>query len=152
SRYRADIERELTGSSTTGATAFSRVGRYEHVRQTLDLNLEIGLFRDFAAYAYLPIVLSDAQSIGGSSAANPWSSVVDVPVKSPTRSALDVITTGFMWAPLNQSRTPEVPTWVLLFDTTTPIGKLLNACNAANLSQPSCNNSPGLTRGTQGVH
>lgn len=146
SRYRADIQRDAP--SATGAQRYDTIGRYEHVRQTLDLELEVGLYKDLEVFAYLPIVLSDTQSVTAGADAAAASDVFATPFRSPDRSGLDVITTGLAWQPLNQNRMPEVPNWVLIVDTTTPIGARMRPCDA---SAP-CPNAPGIARGTQGVH
>jgi hypothetical protein len=136
SRLSGTINREFVPS---GADAAGRglgtydVSDYVHTRHTLNVGADVGLFHDFAAYLRLPIVLSDNQSLRAASQYDLSEAVHPTPYgrsfDSPTRSGFDRIYLGLAWAPLNQNRRPEVPTWVIMLEAGLPIGSVMQACN-----------------------
>lgn len=121
------------------------LGDVEHVRNLLDLGLDIGVFRDVMLYGRLPIVLSDDRRILAASptagdaliapfptydsptfGAVPGGSppLFRMPFESPTRSGIDVLQVGLAFDLTNQARRPALPTWMMLFELELGIGKV----------------------------
>lgn len=173
------IEREAFGafSPATGRDSreFMEIADYEHLRNELEIRLDIGLFRDFAVYARLPIVLSDTQKLLTPSGTNPDGTpisrdainanltlnepgagdvpIFSVPFVSPERSGLDYLAVGLAIGIFNQNRTRELPTWILLAEGQFGIGDTMQACNPAIATGPgSCSDvNEGVSRGTHGL-
>jgi hypothetical protein len=150
-RFSGTINREFVPSSADAAgrgLGHYDVSDYVHTRHTLNVGADVGLFHDFAAYLRLPIVLSDTQTLRAagqydlseSEHATPYGRSFD----SPTRSGFDRIYLGLAWAPLNQNRRPEVPTWVIMLQAGLPIGSVMRACNPAD---PAMSCSSGVSTG-----
>ncbi|MEO0326634.1 MAG: hypothetical protein AAF447_27060 [Myxococcota bacterium] len=131
---------------------FETVGRYLHLRNELELGLDVGLFRDTAFYARLPLVLRDdrrldARGAGASRLDAPGTAgrepLFELPFISPTRSGIDELRLGVAFSPLNQARRPESPTWTFRTGLDLGVGRPLRPC-AAN--QEGC--SPGVSPAT----
>ncbi|MEM1415183.1 MAG: hypothetical protein AAGH15_09795 [Myxococcota bacterium] len=145
------VQRELGGSGPRFAT----VGRFLQLRNELELGLDVGLWRDTAFFARLPLVLRDDRRIderrGGSSrllepAETDATPLFGLPFESPTRSGVDSLVLGLAFSPLQQARRREGPTWTFLGGLDVGIGELLAPCAAG---QEGC--SPGLSEGTHAV-
>jgi hypothetical protein len=144
---RADIHRETSlnqpGLATGGfVPATENVGTFSQSQSILNLGVDIGLFRDFAITARLPLVLSDARQIDdlGGASKNPQrlqdpsgQQLFTVPFKSPTRSGVDYFALGVNWAILNQQRDSSKPTWVVGVEGRFAVGAPMHACNAAGV-------------------
>jgi len=117
----------VTGDPHRGANNWVDIAHYTHTRNLLDLGLDVGIFRDLALFARMPIILSDDRGLGRVSGGpdptpylqadadndgNPANDppLFTVPFDSPTRSGLDHIEAGFMWSILNQQRDRALPT------------------------------------------
>ena len=145
---RADIHRETSlnqpGLATGGfVPATENVAAYSQSQSLLNLGLDIGLFRDFALLARLPLVLSDARELNdlAGSSKNPQrlqdpsgQQLFTVPFKSPTRSGVDYFALGANWAILNQQRDRSKPTWVLGVEGRFAVGAPLHSCNASGVN------------------
>ena len=144
------------------------VSNYERAINQLNFQLDVGIFRDFAAYARLPLILSDdrtlsalgpsgqAQSfatdniMGGAALFNPT-------FNSPTRSGIDYLAAGLAWSITNQHRDRHVPTWVIMAEGQFNLGDPMHACgsSASSMGRMVCGNSgapnvtgnPGVGRG-----
>lgn len=173
----SDIHRE-TGLSQNGLSTggfvptTENVGSYSQSQSLLNLGLDIGIFRDFAVVARLPVILSDSRQIDdlNGSAANPQrlqdptgAQLFQVPFKSPTRSGIDWFSVGLNWAILNQQRDHTKPTWVIGVNGRFAVGTPLHACNAnAPTGQPQCvdptnssspnSRDPGMSRALHGIN
>lgn len=147
SRFTGDIQRQAP--SPGGHDIYFDVGQYRHTRVGLEIGLDIGVYKDLAVFARLPVVLSDDREItaGADAATALADGVFSAPFRSPTRSGLETVGLGIAWAPLNQHRVPEVPNWVLIAEAILPIGTLMRPCNADDPTP--CD--PGITRGTTSV-
>jgi hypothetical protein len=172
---RADIHRETElnqpGLSTGGFVANTEnIARYSQDVSILDVGADIGLFRDLALVFRLPIILSDARSLGDldGSTKNPQrlqdptgSPLFQVPFQSPTRSGIDYFSVGLDWAITNQQRDWTKPTWAIGVEGRFGVGDPLHACNATGGGTPSCPNpanlsdttsrSPGVSRAMYGL-
>jgi hypothetical protein len=168
----ANIRRETTlnqpGLSSGGFTAQTEnVASYSQQISTLNIGADIGLFRDLALIARLPIILQDAQSLSDldGSSKNPQrlqdstgQQIFKVPFSSPTRSGVDWFSVGIDWAIFNQQRDLTKPTWVIGLEGRFGVGTPLHACNAnpaaGTVECPTpgphpetTNRSPGISRG-----
>jgi hypothetical protein len=175
----ADIRRETTlnqpGLSSGGFTAQTEnIASYNQQISTLDLGADIGIYRDLALIARLPIILQNAQSLGDldGSSNNPQrlfdsngQPIFSIPkggsFQSPTRSGVDWFSVGIDWAILNQQRDLTKPTWVIGAEGRFGVGTPLHACNAtsgtnicpdpAHPTVNADNRSPGISRAMDGV-
>ncbi len=170
---RADIHRETElnqpGLSTGGFVANTEnVARYMQDLSILDIRADVGLFHDLALVFRLPIILSDARSLGDldGSTKNPQrlqdptgAALFPVPFQSPTRSGIDYFAVGLDWAVLNQQRNSTKPTWVIGAEGRFGIGDPLHACNATSgtnvcpnpADHSQTNRSPGVSRAMYGL-
>ena len=131
---------------------FETVGRMLHLRNELELGLDLGVFRDTAIYARLPLVLRDDRRLDARGAGNAGvlapggtgpEPLFALPFVSPTRSGIDELRMGLAFSPLNQARRPEGPTWTFRTGLDLGVGRVLGPC-AAN--QEGC--EPGVAPGT----
>lgn len=126
------------------------IARHEHTQNILNLGVDVGIFRDLALYARLPIILSDDRGlsrIGGrdpgpnllpDNSANPNNpdaeplfAVGPDGFAAPTRSGVDYISAGIAWSMFNQNRDASLPTWLLMLEGRFNIGDSLRACDAS---------------------
>ncbi len=133
-----------------------------HVRNTLMLGLDAGLYHDLAAYARLPLILSDTRGLEGiPGAPDPRGLLTDtqggaalfnVPFNSPTRSGIDQVRAGLAWEIFNQYRDPSTPTWMIMAEGRFPVGAPMQACNADAAYSPTERCNGGADAGiSQGV-
>ena len=126
------------------------VADYSREVNQLMLGLDVGIFRDLAIYAHLPIILSDDRSLSWIGNNNPeevlrdratGTALFQVPsgggFRSPTRSGVDWLAVGAAWAILNQHRDRNVPTWVIMLEGRFNLGEPMHACNATS-GEASC--------------
>lgn len=157
------------------------IARHTHTRNILDVGLDVGLFRDFAVFGRMPIILSDDRrltaigdpsrlleaddTVPGDDPARSAPPLFTVPFNSPTRSGLDYIEAGLAWSIMNQNRDRTLPTWVLMVSGRFNLGDPIVACNGT--SGTNCRNwnrasdgawsfsdggnDAGETRGTNGL-
>lgn len=130
------------------------VADYSREVNQLVLGLDVGIFRDLAIYAHLPIILSDDRSLARIGDTDPSGTLRDIrsadptlgsPLfevgagsgfRSPTRSGVDWLAVGAAWAILNQHRDPHVPTWVIMLEGRFNLGEPMHACNEQQLMDP----------------
>lgn len=173
------IQREMTPAQIPGGpprpTTMVDVAEHSRVVNSLRLGLDVGIYKDLALFAALPLVLRDSRELSlaaGRSAAeiaslleeiaNDGSGVplpdqetalFSVPFKAPPRSGIPAIHLGIAWSPTNQSRTPDLPTWLLLLETRLATGAVIRACNPANetpAAKAACS-SPGVSDGISAI-
>ncbi|GAB4199011.1 MAG: hypothetical protein OHK0013_08790 [Sandaracinaceae bacterium] len=134
------LQREVNGPAAMddrAQTLLRDVGNYELQRNGLMFGLDVGVFRDLAIYARLPLILSDDRTISPRSGLDP--SVIaagGMPLfqlppngfRSPTRSGVDWMSVGLAWSILNQHRQQWAPTWVLMVEGRFNIGEPMRAC------------------------
>ncbi len=134
------LQREVNGPGATDGRSQSLlrdVGDFELQRNGLMFGLDIGIFRDLAIYARLPLILSDDRTIsprsgldrsvisaGGTELFN----LPEAGFRSPTRSGVDWMSVGLAWSLLNQHRQRWAPTWVLMVEGRFNIGDPMRAC------------------------
>lgn len=139
------LQRETNTPPEGGADVMSRrwqdVADYTREVNQLILGLEVGVFRDLALYAQLPIILSDDRRLDLVGERRPELGALlsdrspaaglffDLPFRSPTRSGIDWLAVGAMWSILNQTRDPHVPTWVIMLEGRFNLGDPMFACN-----------------------
>ncbi len=149
------------------------VGNYELQRNGLLFGLDIGIFRDLALYARLPLTLSDDRSIRPRSGLDPsvldagGAPLFDLPTagfRSPTRSGVDWMSVGLAWSILNQHRQRWAPTWLIMLEGRFNLGEPMRACQqaAAGLQcrpdfdpltgSMTPSTSPGVGRGVNALH
>ncbi len=138
---------DIMGDPHRSARNWVDVAHFTHSRNILDLGLDIGIFRDLAIFARLPIILSDDRRLGtvaGGPNAAPFLQadadgdgdpsndppLFSVPFDSPTRSGLDYLEAGLMWSIFNQHREREMPTWVLMVSGRFNVGDPMIPCTA----------------------
>lgn len=126
-------------------------------RMQLDVDLAIGIYRDFQFHMTLPIVFNDTldlefsegvsganSSIAPDASRNPPTSppqntrypyrYFDLPggrLDGPQRSGLGDMSFGIAWAPFSNDRTPYVSTVVLGLDYTAPTGQPMRGDNTS---------------------
>ncbi|MFO0676682.1 MAG: hypothetical protein U0169_09115 [Polyangiaceae bacterium] len=165
----ANIRRETSifqpGLSTGGFVARSEnVASYSQTLSTLNVQADVGLFRDLAFTLRLPVILGDARDLtplDGSDKnperfQDPFGATLFSPTtKSPTRSGIDYIALGLNYAIFNQQRDPSKPTWVLGSELRLGVGAPLRACienpapgvaKCADPSDPTKAGEPGISR------
>jgi hypothetical protein len=175
----ADIRRETTlnqpGLSSGRFTADTEnIASYSQQISTLNVGADVGIYRDLALIARLPIILQDAQSLGDldGSSNNPQrlfdsngQPIFTIPkggsFQSPTRSGVDWFSVGIDWAIFNQQRDLTKPTWVIGIEGRFGVGTPLHACNATSGTNicpdpvhptiAADNRSPGISRAMDGV-
>lgn len=134
------LQREVAnpGAADDRAASLMRdVGTYELQRNGLMFGLDIGIFRDLALYARLPLTLSDDRSITAGGSFDPGllsaggAPLFDIPTggfRSPTRSGVDWVSVGLAWSILNQHRERWAPTWMVMVEGRFNLGEPMRAC------------------------
>lgn len=169
SRTGGTIRREVNGPTAAdarGSFNFVDVAEHERLVNALELGVDVGLYRDLAAYVRVPVVLSDARSLsapGGRSTsdvnedlyvagdvAQASSYVFQMPFTSPTRSGIGEVRLGLAWSILNQFRGDTHGTWVVSAEGTLPLGDPMVPCfDVAPAGREPCvgGTEPGLSDG-----
>lgn len=126
------------------------VSNYEHTTNQLNFRLDVGIFRDLAAYARLPLILSDDRSLAGvgtdpsqftTDGTMGGGSLFSPTFTSPTRSGIDYFVAGLAWSITNQHRDRHVPTWMVMLEGQFNIGNPLHACGTPRGGSLQCQNS-----------
>jgi hypothetical protein len=164
----SSIAREAPNSDDRVAGRSQPIADSEEIENALQLEVDVGLFKDLMLYARLPLVLSDTRRLQLPSSARCSSSacgdqrnkIVDAltpagPDASPlfdlasgsgyhsaTRSGIPAIDLGAAWGVSNQYRTPYMPTWVVSAEARISVGDVMTPCTAGM----SCRD--GISRGT----
>ncbi|HEX4355487.1 MAG TPA: hypothetical protein VHZ95_21325, partial [Polyangiales bacterium] len=163
------IAREAPNSDDRIAGRSQPIADSEEIENALQLEVDVGLFKDLMVYARLPLVLSDTRRLQLPSAARCSSSacadqrnkIVDALTPagpgggeplfdltsgrgyhSATRSGIPAVDLGAAWGILNQYRTPYMPTWVVSAEARISVGDVMTPCTEGM----SCRN--GISRGT----
>jgi hypothetical protein len=137
------VQREFV--ETTGSDRLPQmldVADYLATWQYLDVAAEIGLYHDLAFRFHLPVLLSYDQKITGIQAYG-QDALGSADAVSPTRSGIPEIIVGLAWAPMNQHRRSDRPTWLWIFNVAIPFGDTMNACLEG---EADCGNA-GVTTG-----
>lgn len=144
--------------------------KYKQVRHILDMNLEVGLFRDVSLRFGLPLILSDTRTLTEHSDwvkdGRPWRAADgqgndalfgdfenDKSFNSSKRSGVDYFSFGLWANVLDQSREESFPTWTLFAEGHISIGSVMRASCAED--QGGCSdgmeNIGGVSRGVHEV-
>ncbi len=139
------------------------VANYERGINQLNFRLDVGIFRDLAAYARLPLILSDDRSLSGVGVSPSMyttdlvgGSLFNPTFTSPTRSGVDYFAAGLAWSITNQFRDRTMPTWMVMVEGQFNIGTPMRACGSSPGSAVVCGNmtsnpdhstDPGIGRG-----
>ncbi len=143
------LKNDALGAPCPNGSGFvlARELEYQRVRNTMNLDFRIGVFKDLELYATVPIVISDDWkhdfSTGvtrGNSTILPYqdkttgsladrSALFKVPYQSTSRAGLGDMHLGFKWSPFNYYRDSSEPTWVFQIDYTAPTGTAMKADN-----------------------
>jgi hypothetical protein len=137
-------------------THLLNVASYSESTARLTPRVDVGLYKDIAAHITLPIILSNARSLGliGGKAASPEAFVgapgealFAAPFSAPTRSGLEYIGAGFDFDILNQARDNTKPTWLIGFEGRFTVGTPMHACNTKPASgQVQCADPSDINR------
>ncbi len=115
--------------------AYRDMFKYNHVQHILNINLEVGLFRDLSVRFRLPLILNDTRELKPDK--NPTFDGGDLfpyPFKSPDRSGIDHFAIGLWWGILNQDRDDTKPNWTFFIEGRFGVGDMLEAsCADAQL-------------------
>lgn len=148
-----NIQRERgmmsAGDPHRAAQNWVDIAHFTQTRTILDIGLDMGIFRDLAIFARMPLILSDSRSLGpvaggpnpapflqadadndGNPANDP--PIFRFPFDSPTRSGLDYVEAGLMWSIFNQHRDRELPTWQLRVSGRFNVGDPIIACDGGS--------------------
>ena len=155
------IQRQYA-DTTTGDARMSGdwhdIANYERGTNILNVGLDIGIFRDLAIYARLPLLLSDDRSLArvgspgttdpylGTSEGSLFTFDADGSLRSPTRSGVDYMSFGLAWSLLNQHRDSSVPTWMIMLEGRFNLGDPMRACTRV-AEVTNCNNADGAAPG-----
>lgn len=147
---RARITRETAqfapGLTTGGfTTKLQNVGEYIETTSRLSPRIDIGIYKDLAFYARIPIVLANARRIddldgtAGNTGAvldagiNPVDGrreqLFSLPFEAPDRSGVENVTLGIDWGIFNQARDRTKPTWMFGVEARIAAGTPMHACN-----------------------
>jgi hypothetical protein len=144
--------------STGGYTADTmNVAKYSSSTHRLNTRLDIGLYKDFALYVRMPVILSDKSKLDGVdgsdgvqdvvAAGAPGEQLFQLPFNSPTRSGIEYLAAGLDVNILNQARDATKPTWLFGLEGRFSIGTAMNACNPDSPSgQVSCAHPSDVNR------
>ncbi|MCL2824452.1 MAG: hypothetical protein FWD57_10695 [Polyangiaceae bacterium] len=135
--------------SNGGYTADTmNVAKYSGSTSRLNTRLDIGVYKDFALYLRMPIILRDAyklEGIDGSEnsfaaiAGAPGERLFSVPFESPKRSGIEYLAVGFDVDIMSQNRNPTLPTWLFGIEGRFSISEPMRACNPSpNQGQVEC--------------
>ena len=143
-----EIQREVNNPATaTGRNSanYIPVGQHEHLRNTLNVGLEVGVFHDLELFMNLPIVLSDTRelSLPDSDADRALSRQIreerqpdgstiplfDVPFTSPARSGIPHVQVGIAWGIFNQFRDQALPNWLIMLSGQFAVGNTMRPCS-----------------------
>jgi hypothetical protein len=141
-RQQSCLKNDVLGTNCPGGNGFvlAKELEYERVRNTLNIDVRIGLYKDLELYGVIPVVLGDDwkhEFAAGVSKANstilppsPKEALFKVPYQSTSRSGLGDLQLGLKWAPFNYFRDSGDPTWVFGVEYTAPTGTAMTASNS----------------------
>ncbi len=148
----ATIQREHTDAATSDgrpSRRFVDVAEHSHEYNALELELELGLYRDLMLFAQLPIVLAETRELrepdGVDCVERPAADACQrltvplaggtrevlfdpSPLASAKRSGLPSIDFGLAWGVTNQQRGSLMSTWVLRGELSIPTEDLMEPC------------------------
>lgn len=129
--YRLDLFR---GSVVRGPDN-EHLADVTNVASRLVPEIRVGIFRDLAGIARLPIVLTDQREVKpvagneGSVTTGDGETLFNLPLRAPERSGVENLTFGVTGAVMNQTRHPSFPNWTIGAEAQVSLGPALVACN-----------------------
>ena len=143
------LKNDALGEPCPGGSGFvlARELEYARVRNTMNFDFRVGLYKDIELYAVLPYVISDDWNHKFSPGVGPQNSTIQpfqdkingtagdrsalfkAAYQSTARSGLGDMHLGLKWAPFNYYRDASDPTWVFNIDYTAPTGTAMKADN-----------------------
>jgi hypothetical protein len=123
--------------------AYQNMFKYKQVTHILNLDLEVGIYKDISFRFGLPLILNDTRELRahGDWDGTTWNDVdgdgqgdalFRVPLISPDRSGIDYIAFGLWWGILDQSRDETKPNWTIFAEGRIGVGKkIVAACQTA---------------------
>jgi hypothetical protein len=166
----ASISREASQPGDQVAGRFLPVAESRQVTNALELEVDVGVWKDLMVFTRLPLVLNDTRRLQLPSAANcdtqncldrqaeiaaaltpleasgPGNPTLAIApgsgFHSATRSGIPALDFGVAWGIVNQYRTPYLPTWVISAETRVGVGKIMSPCSDGG----ACDT--GINRGT----
>lgn len=140
-RQQSCLKNDVLGTNCPSGNSYvlARELEFERVRNTLNVDVRIGLYKDFELYAVIPVVVGDDwkhEFAAGVSSANSTilppsakEALFKVPYQSTSRSGLGDLQLGLKWAPFNYFRDAGDPTWIFGLEYTAPTGTAMQASN-----------------------
>lgn len=123
--------------------AYRDMFEFTQVTHILNLDLDIGIYKDIAIRVRFPLILNDQRElkahdnmqwsdINGDGVENADDSLFPLPFKSPERSGLDYFAVGLWWGILAQERDDTKPDWTIYAEGRFAVGDVLQAsCRSA---------------------
>ena len=117
--------------------AYRSVAEYKQISHILNLDLDIGLYRDLALKVRVPVILNDSRELTATDSFlsnGGWDGgreLFSLPFKSPERSGLDYIAVGLWWGILDQGRDDTKPNWTVYAEGRFAVGDQLEAACAS---------------------
>lgn len=147
--YKGGVIRRETYSPQEGELhnwdyfAYRDMYKFKQVTHILNLDLDLGIYKDVALKVRFPLILNDTRELTAHKhysesptgvGVNPeYSDVLfPLPFKSPDRSGLDYFAVGLWWGILAQERDDTKPDWTVYVEGRFAVGdKLQAACRTA---------------------
>jgi hypothetical protein len=115
------------------------VARFRERTSRLQPRIDLGVYRDIAVFARMPIILANKRKLqtvdGGSDnqplilRGEPGEQLFQLPFQSPTRSGIEYLALGLEFALMNQARNWVRPTWIGGFEARINVSEPMHACN-----------------------
>lgn len=130
------------------------VARYSEATSRLNTRVDFGIYKDFALFLRMPIILSNdrqLEDLNGSARQQditlqgaPGERLFSLPFKSPQRSGIEYLALGFDLGIMNQMRDPSKPTWIIGFESRFSVSEPMRACtdNPPSLGSDSSQRQP----------
>lgn len=130
--YRLDIERaEIIRQNEAGDREL--VADYASLTSRLIPEIRIGIWRDLAGFARIPIILSQAGDLSREDATAVTSAdgetLFKLPLRFAERSGIEHLSFGLMAGIMNEKRNAGLPNWTVSVEGQVSVGKTLTACN-----------------------
>jgi hypothetical protein len=153
-------ETSIGGNNNPGLTtgrytsSLMNVANYSEVTSRLNTRADLSVYKDIAIYLRMPIILANDRELTGLNGSDRQQGVVlqgsptggatggpeqlfSLPFKSPTRSGIEYLATGFDLGIFNQARDPSKPTWIFGFEGRFNVSEPMHACGSTTgINQP----------------
>lgn len=117
------------------------VARYRERTSRLLTRIDLGIYRDLALYARMPLILANTRELEAleetessqslTLRGEPGEQLFALPMQSPTRSGVEFLAVGLEFALMNQARNAVRPTWIGGIELRVDVSEPMHACNAA---------------------